>query len=267
MERAPERRYVACDAVTSRVEQATAAVAGAERIAVLAGAGISTDSGIPDFRGPNGVWTQDPAAEKRATIDHYIASREARQASWERLASRGSDGRQPNAGHLALLELERSGRLLRLVTQNVDGLHHAAGHDPARITEVHGNLREVKCLSCGRRWPVAVVLARVEHGEDDPACEVCGGILKAAVVSFGEGLDPADIAACEQAAIECDLLLAVGTTLGVYPVAAMVPLAAQRGATVIIVNAEPTEMDGLADIVVADSLSDALPVICGGLSR
>jgi NAD-dependent deacetylase len=237
-----------------------------DRIVVLSGAGISTDSGIPDFRGPNGVWTKNPTAEKAATLQHYVSEPDARRAAWRhRLESAGS-AYEPNAGHRALVELERRGKLLALITQNVDSLHYRAGTDPDLLIEVHGHSREVVCLRCGERAPMERALARVEAGEEDPPCRTCGGILKAATISFGQSLVEDDLIRADAAARSCDLLLAVGTTLGVYPAAAVVPLAKQHGARIVILNGEPTEMDGLADVVIRGSISEVLPVLVGMLT-
>ncbi len=238
---------------------------GARRVAVLTGAGISTDSGIPDFRGPNGVWTKDPAAEKMATLDHYMGDPEVRKRAWRNRDSSPAWTAQPNPGHRALVDLERSGRLLALVTQNVDGLQQAAGSDPDLVVEVHGTIREVMCMSCDERAPMERALARVRAGEEDPPCRSCGGILKSATVSFGQNLVHDDLVRADRAARECDLLLAVGTTLTVYPVADMVPAAAMSGARIVIVNAEPTAMDDLGDAVLAGSISQVLPALLTGL--
>lgn len=245
------------------VAQAAALLAGAERIVVLTGAGISTDSGIPDFRGPNGVWTKNPAAEKMATIQNYVADPEVRRAAWQNRLHSPNWSAQPNIGHRALAGLGRTGRLHTLITQNVDGLHQAAGSDPGSVVEIHGTVREVVCLSCDERAPMERALARVEAGEDDPACRSCGGILKSATISFGQSLVMEDLARAEQAARQCDLMLAVGTTLAVYPIADVVPVAKRSGASVIIVNGEPTAMDGLADVVVRASIGEVLPAIVG----
>lgn len=243
------------------IAQARGLVDAAERIVVLTGAGISTDSGIPDFRGPDGLWTKNPAAEKQATLAHYVGDPEVRKAAWQnRLAIAGVE-RTPNPGHRALVDLERRGKLLLLVTQNVDGLHHAAGSDPARIVEVHGNVREVACLSCGERAPMQQALDRVRQGEADPPCRSCGGILKSATVSFGQHLDPDDLDRSDAAARACDLLLAVGSTLSVHPVAGLVPTATRSGARLVILNAGPTEMDHLADVVIHASISSTLPAL------
>ncbi len=234
-----------------------------DRIVVLTGAGISTDSGIADFRGPNGIWTKNPAAEKAATLQHYVSDPAARRAAWRnRLGSAGKTI-EPNRGHEALVHLERRGKLIALITQNIDGLHHRAGTDPDRLIEVHGHTREVVCLSCGERAPMERALARVEAGEDDPPCRTCGGILKAATISFGQSLVEADLVRADAAARTCDLLLAVGTTLGVYPAANVVPLAKRHGARIVILNGEPTEMDDLADVVLRGSISELLPVLVG----
>jgi len=236
-------------------------VAAARQIVALTGAGISTDSGIPDFRGPQGVWTRNPGAERTATIQIYLADPEVRQRVWRsRLESPAWDAR-PNAGHLALVDLERQGRLLALVTQNIDELHQIAGNAPEKIVELHGTMRSVKCLSCGERGPMAPVLDRVRAGEDDPACTTCGGILKAATISFGQSLVEADLERARLAAVSCDLLLAVGSTLTVSPANALVPLAHAVSARVVIVNAQPTPYDGLADAVLRGAISEVLPAL------
>ncbi|HXG04321.1 MAG TPA: Sir2 family NAD-dependent protein deacetylase [Candidatus Binatia bacterium] len=233
----------------------------ARRIVALTGAGISTDSGIPDFRGPQGLWTKNPEAEKLATLQHYVADPEVRKRVWrERLNSPAWTAR-PNPGHLALVTLERRGVLDTLITQNVDGLHLLAGSSPERVIEIHGRLREVVCLDCGERAPMERALARVRAGEEDPPCRSCGGILKAATISFGQALVPEDLARAQAAAARCDLMLAVGTTLSVWPIAGVVPTAREAGARVIIVNAGPTAMDSLADAVLRGPISEILPAL------
>jgi NAD-dependent deacetylase len=229
---------------------------GARRICVLTGAGISTDSGIPDYRGPNGVWTRDPDAEKLVTFSYYVTDPEIRRKAWRMRRDTAPDAR-PNRGHAALVELERRGRLRALLTQNVDGLHQAAGS--TGVLELHGTVREVECLSCGARSPMSGALARVDAGEADPSCRDCGGILKSATISFGQALDPDVLDAAAQAAADCDVFLAVGTSLAVHPAAGLVEVAAAHGARVVIVNAEPTPYDGLADLVVREPISQVLP--------
>jgi NAD-dependent deacetylase len=233
----------------------------ASRITVLTGAGISTDSGIPDFRGPQGVWTKNPEAERTSTLRDYLGDAEVRRQSWQnRLASPAWTAR-PNQGHLALLELQRQGRLRAVVTQNIDGLHQQAGIDPQLVLELHGTMWRVVCWSCGEEGPMEPALARVRGGDDDPHCEACGGILKSATISFGQSLDPSVLARAEAAAADCDLLLAVGSTLTVYPAAGLVPVAARAGAAVVVVNAQPTPYDDVAAAVVRDSISDVLPTL------
>ena len=245
--------------VNEDVDRVRQWIESARSVAALTGAGISTDSGIPDFRGPKGLWTRDPAAEKMATLQAYLAEPAVRVRAWQWRLETDANRREPNAGHRALVALEHAGRLDCLVTQNVDGLHQAAGSDPARVVEIHGTLRESECLGCGDRGPIAPTLERVRAGEPDPACLRCGGILKAATISFGQGLVARDLERAEQAALGCDLLLAIGTTLGVYPIASMVPIARNAGARIVIVNGEATEMDALADVVLRGSISEILP--------
>ena len=235
----------------------------AKRIVVLTGAGISTDSGIPDFRGPQGQWTKDPQAEKMATIQHYVAEPEVRKRSWRDRLNSPAWAAKPNAGHLALVALERRGNLDTLITQNVDGLHQMAGLSPDRVIEIHGTMREVTCLACGMRAPMERALARVRAGEADPPCRACGGILKTATISFGQSLVAEDLVRAELAARSSDLMLAVGTKLSVWPIAGVVPVAKDAGARVVIVNAEPTEMDELADAVLRGSISELLPRVVG----
>lgn len=249
--------------MNDEVERARALVGESRRVVVLSGAGISTESGIPDFRGPSGVWTKDPEAEKLATISHYLSEPDVRRRAWRSRVDHTGWRAEPNAGHIALVALEANGRLDLLVTQNVDGLHQLAGSDPTRVVEIHGTMREATCMSCSWRGPMQETLDRVRAGEDDPPCLVCGGILKSATISFGQSLVEADLDRSFEAASGCDCLLAVGTSLAVFPIAQMVPLAAAAGARVVIVNGEPTAMDGLADAVVGGRISEVLATICG----
>ena len=237
-------------------------VDGAARIVALTGAGISTESGIPDFRGPQGVWTTNPKAERLSNIHHYMADAEVRRLAWQSRLDHPAWRAAPNAGHRALVDLERRGTLLAVVTQNIDGLHQQAGHAPDKVIEVHGTMREVMCMECGWRGPMALALDRVRAGEADPPCERCGGILKSATISFGQALDPEVIDCAIRAAERADLLLAIGTSLQVYPVAGAVPIAKAAGARVVIVNAEPTPFDDIADAVLRDPIGEVLPVLC-----
>jgi NAD-dependent deacetylase len=237
----------------------------ARRVVVLTGAGISTDSGIPDFRGPQGVWTKNPVAEKLSDIRYYVADREVRKASWQSRLDHPAFSAQPNAGHLALVALERRGKLHALITQNIDGLHIKAGNSPNLVVEVHGNVHKAICLSCGRKGPMQETLDRVRAGEEDPECRECGGMLKSDTISFGQALVPEVIDRALTAAQEADLLLAVGSTLQVYPVAGAVPIAKQTGARVVIMNAQETQFDGIADAVLRGNISVELPLAVRGV--
>ncbi len=246
------------------ISRVASLVADASSVVVLTGAGISTDSGIPDFRGPRGLWTRDPEAEKASNIRFYMSDPEVRRVNWKRRASGElwADV-EPNDGHRALVHLERLGKLHTLITQNVDELHQAAGTDPGRIVEIHGTTRQVVCLQCGRRDAMEVALERVRAGDSDPHCTECGGILKSATVSFGQSLDQHDLARAERAASQADLFLAVGTSLTVFPINETVTIAKASGAALVIINQEPTPYDPLADVVIRDPISEALPIAVG----
>lgn len=235
----------------------------AKRVVVLTGAGISTDSGIPDFRGPQGVWTKNPKAEKLSDIRYYMADPEVRKLAWQSRLEHTAWKAKPNAGHLALAEFERRGKLHALITQNIDELHQAAGNSPEKVIEVHGTMRKVVCMSCGMTAPMQKALDRVRAGEDDPPCRDCGGILKSATVSFGQALVPEVIDAAMRAAQRADLFLSIGTSLQVYPIAGVVPLAREVGAKIVILNAEPTPFDDIADAVFRESISQVLPELLG----
>jgi len=234
-------------------------IAGASHLVVLTGAGISTESGIPDFRGPQGVWTKNPKAERLSNIHYYMADPEVRKLSWQSRLHHPAWQAAPNAGHLALAELERQGKLDVLITQNIDGFHQLAGNSSQKVIEVHGTMREVMCMTCGWRGPMGLVLDRVRAGEEDPPCTDCGGVLKSATISFGQQLVPEVIARAMEAALRADLLLAIGTSLQVYPIANVVPVAKSSGARLVIVNAEPTPFDDMADVVFREPIGEVLP--------
>lgn len=235
-------------------------------ITVMTGAGISTDSGIPDFRGPNGMWTKDPAAEKLFTIDHYLADPSIRRRSWLARRTNPAWGAEPNAGHRALVELERRGALRALVTQNIDRLHQKAGSSPELVLELHGNMVEAVCWSCGARSLTADALRRLDDGEADPACLECGGILKTATVMFGQALDPDVLDAAVVAAGACDVFLAVGSTLQVQPAAGLCGVAVRAGAELIVVNGGETAYDHLAHRVIRAPIGEALPALVDELT-
>ena len=246
------------------MERARRWIDQAAAVTVLTGAGISTDSGIPDFRGPNGLWTTNPLAEKASTLQHYLNDPLVRQAAWQnRLASPAWQA-EPNVGHRALVQLEHDGRLVALVTQNIDELHQKAGHDPDKVVEVHGTMWWSRCWSCHDRRPMHQAVERVRTGDPDPQCLACGdGILKSDTISFGQALVPEVIEAALRAAESCELLLAVGSSLSVFPVANVVPRARAAGARVVIVNGQSTKMDRFADEVLLGELSELLPALVG----
>jgi len=237
-------------------------VAEARRVVALTGAGISTESGIPDFRGPQGVWTKNPLAEKLSNIHHYMSDPAVRKAAWQARIDHPGWRAAPNAGHCALADLERRGRLHALITQNIDGLHQRAGNSADKVIEVHGTMRDVICMSCSWRGPMQETLDRVRAGEEDPPCLRCGGILKSATISFGQPLVSSVINRAFQMAAEADVLLAIGSSLQVYPVAAVVPEARNRGARIVIINAQPTQFDGIADAVLNEPIGSVLPQLC-----
>ena len=253
--------------MTNLIAAARSWIDEAKRAVVLTGAGISTDSGIPDFRGPQGLWTKNPLAEKMSNIHYYLADREVRKLSWQNRMASPAWTAKPNPGHLALVELERRGKLHALITQNIDELHQQAGNAREKVIEVHGSMRRFMCWGCGMRGPMQLVLNRVRAGEEDPACRDCGGILKSDTISFGQQLVPEVIDRAMRVAAEADVFLAVGSTLQVYPVAGAVDIARAAGAKVIIVNAQPTAFDDVADAVFSASISEILPAILGSASR
>ena len=236
-------------------------IASATRIVALTGAGISTESGIPDFRGPQGLWTKNPKAEKLSNITYYMSDPEVRKLAWQSRLEHPAWTAVPNAGHRALADLERRGKLQALITQNIDGLHQQAGNSPERVLEVHGTVHEVMCMSCNWRGPMQQTLDRVRAGEEDPPCLKCRGILKSATISFGQPLVPQVIQRAMRAAATADLLLAIGSTLQVYPIAGVVPMANDAGVRVVIVNADPTPFDDLADAVLREPIGTVLPML------
>ncbi|MFF5016769.1 NAD-dependent deacetylase [Streptomyces sp. NPDC001165] len=230
-------------------------------VAILSGAGISTDSGIPDYRGPNGLWRRDPEAEKLVTYEYYMRDPEIRRRSWQMRRKNRTLKAEPNAAHLAVAELEKSGIPVRVITQNVDGLHQLAGMPARKVLELHGTARGVVCTKCLVRGSMEDALARVEAGEEDPPCLECGGILKSATVMFGQKLDPVVLGEALSIAKACTVFIAVGTSLQVQPAAGLAGIAADHGARLVIVNAEPTPYDEVADEVIREPIGTALPVL------
>ena len=234
-------------------------IARSSRILVLTGAGLSTASGIPDFRGPQGRWTQDPDAEKISTLSYYLHDEDVRRKAWQARANSAHWTAEPNAGHRALVDLERAGKLAGIVTQNTDGLHLLAGSSPEAVHEVHGSARTWRCEQCGETGPMADMVARVLAGDDDPRCPECDGITRATVILFEEPLDPTMLQASVALAEQADLVLAIGTTLSVHPVAGLVPYAFGHSARVVILNNQETPYDYLADAILRDPIEEVLP--------
>jgi NAD-dependent deacetylase len=252
-------RWAVDGALEGDLERAGALLAAARRIVVFTGAGVSTDSGIPDFRSPGGRWSRyDP---RLLGFRRYVADPDTRRLAWQLRRELHHLDARPNPAHLACVRLAEAGRLAGVVTQNIDGLHLDAGLPPELVCEVHGTGRQVVCLSCGDRGPMADAVARVEAGEDDPACLRCGGIIKAATVSFGQGIPPEVWARAEDLTASCDAFVAVGSSLVVQPAAGLPVKAARAGAALVIVNREPTPLDGLADAVLHGEAGTLLPAL------
>ena len=246
------------------IQRARRLVEAANKVVVLTGAGVSTASGIADYRGPEGVWTKDPSAERLSNIRDFVASPDVRRAAWRRELHQRSLDAQPNAAHVALVAFERSGKLSALVTQNIDGLHLASGSSADVVFEVHGSSRTTSCLRCGATSPTSLVLERVAAGDDDPHCPAllegvdCDGLLKTDVVSFGQMLPIEVFARAEFLTKSCDLLICVGSTLSVAPVSGLVDKALSRGKRLVIINAESTAFDAEADVVVRGDIVTVL---------
>jgi NAD-dependent deacetylase len=236
-------------------------VTTADRVVVLTGAGVSTASGIPDFRGPQGLWTRQPQSERLFSLEAYLTDDDVRRQVWQLRLDNPAFTVGPNEAHRALAELERLGYLHTLVTQNIDGLHQAGGSDPGRVVEIHGTIHEVECLSCDRRVPAGPVLDRVRAGDPDPRCEACGGLQKSATVSFGQSLDPALLQRAHDAVMGCDLFLAIGSSLVVHPVALLPRTALEAGARVVIINGEETPYDHAADAVLRSDIAATLTAL------
>jgi NAD-dependent deacetylase len=239
-------------------------LAGVRRVTVLTGAGISTDSGIPDFRGPSGLWTKDPAAEKMATYQAYVADPAVRRRSWQARLVHPAWTAEPNAAHLALARLA-AGIDTWVITQNIDGLHQRAGVPGNRVLELHGTMYRVVCVGCGARTAMTDALARVRAGEDDPPCTDCGDVLKSATVMFGQPLDADVLAQAAVAAQGADLFLAIGSTLIVEPAASLCAVAVRAGARLVIVNRDPTPYDPIASAVIREPIGTAVPAIADRL--
>ena len=249
--------------MSSETENLSELIRDARRIVVFSGAGISTESGIPDFRGPGGVWEKfDP---NEFHIDRFLASEESRRRYWQRSMHfyEGIAAAQPNPAHYALVELERMGRLGAVITQNVDGLHQVAGTSPELVVELHGTARYVDCLSCGERHGREEFQERVSAEGDAPNCDSCGGLMKPATISFGQQLVPESLERASAETAACDLFLVLGSSLVVYPAAGFPILARDNGAMLAIVNREPTEMDKIADLALHEEIGPVMSAVVG----
>ncbi|GLY71591.1 SIR2 family NAD-dependent protein deacylase [Amycolatopsis taiwanensis] len=240
-------------------------IRGARRIAVLTGAGISTGSGIPDYRGPEGVWTRDPAAANAFTLENFMSDPAARRQFWRTYARHAAWRAEPNAAHRAVAGLDREGVAVRVLTQNIDGLHQRAGLAARKVLELHGSMRTAVCTRCPARFETAEVLARVEGGDEDPSCPHCGGIVKLDIVLFGQNLDADVLGHARNIAAASRLFLAVGSSLMVEPAASLCTLAVRAGATLVIVNRDPTPYDAVAAFVLRENIEDVVPELCAAV--
>ncbi len=228
----------------------------ARRVAIFTGAGISTESGIPDFRSPGGVWSR----MSPIYFQEFVANEEKRREAWDRAFSgrAGWVGRQPNAGHHAVARLVAAGKARAVITQNVDNLHQDAGVPAEQVIELHGNASYATCLECGLRHELADLKALYQATGDLPACRDCGGVVKTATISFGQAMPHEPMARAEVEALACDLFLVLGSSLVVYPAAGFPLLAKENGARLAILNREPTDQDRLADLVLHEEIGPVM---------
>ena len=248
------------------IEEASDLLASARNIVAFTGAGHSTESGIPDFRGRDGIWTKyDP---NDFTYQKFLNDPEARKRIWRGMSMFGKVGQvEPNPGHYALAELDGLGKLDCVITQNIDGLHQKAGVPEKKVIELHGTTRYVKCLSCGKRYPSEEIAKKLEEGMEDPVCDDCGGMLKPAAVFFGEPMPMRETAEAQRRSQGCDLMMVLGSSLVVYPAAYMPAYAVESGAKLVIVNLDPTPMDSYAQVCIYEMVGQVLPRIVEGVKN
>lgn len=237
---------------------------GARRIAALTGAGISTASGIPDYRGPEGVWTRTPSAVNAFTLENFMADADVRREFWRAYAGHAAWRAEPNAAHRALAELDSAGVAVRVLTQNVDGLHQRAGLAARKVLELHGSMHTTRCTACASGFPTTEILPA--DGED-PACPHCGGILKLDVVLFGQLLDAELLGQARTIAAASGVFLAIGSSLQVEPAASLCTVAVRAGATLVVVNRDPTPYDEEADFVLREDIEAVVPELCAAVRR
>ena len=236
-------------------------IENARRVVVFTGAGISTESGIPDFRSPGGIWTR----QNPIFFDVFLASEDARRETWRRRFEMDPVLRaaRPNRGHVAVAALVAEGKAHAVITQNIDGLHQASGIPLRQVIELHGNTTYATCLDCDARYEIPALQAAFAASGAAPRCEACGGLVKTATVSFGQAMPPAAMVRAEEAVLEADLCLAIGSSLVVYPAAGFPHLAKRNGARLAILNREETELDPLADLVLHREIGEALGAAVG----
>jgi NAD-dependent deacetylase len=231
-------------------------IIGAEKVVVFTGAGISTESGIPDFRSPGGIWKKYNPAD--FTFDKFLSDSKTRRLSWQRFREMSLESIEPNDAHRALAELEKLGKLDCIITQNIDGLHQIAGNSEDRIIELHGTARQVRCLNCGKRWLREEAVKWLDSGIEEPLCDECGGLLKSATISFGQAMPVEETREAELRSRNCDLFIVIGSSLVVYPAAYMPLFALENNAKLIIINRDPTPMDERATVVVNESSGETM---------
>jgi NAD-dependent deacetylase len=244
------------DGLASQVDALTAIIAEADTVVGFTGAGISTESGVPDFRSPNSPWMRN----KPIPFDVFLHSAEARREAWRRKFAMDDlyQGARPSRGHLALASLVAQGKMPAVITQNIDGLHHESGIPAERIVELHGNGTYAACLSCGQRHELERIRLQFETHGAAPTCDACAGIVKSATISFGQAMPEQAMRRAQELALACDVFLVLGSSLVVYPAAALPVIAKQNGATLVIINREPTEMDNFADLVIRAEIGSML---------
>lgn len=235
----------------------------ARRTVIFTGAGISTESGIPDFRSPGGIWSK----MSPIYFDDFVRSADLRREAWRRRFAMEHmfASVRPNAGHLAVADLVRRGRLAHVITQNIDNLHQDSGVPIEKLIELHGNTHYAKCLDCGLRVELAPIRVHFEHFGDPPDCRACGGLIKTATISFGQTMPEGEMARAQEAALACDLFIVLGSSLVVYPAASFPVLAKRRGAKLVIVNRERTEQDHIADLVIDGAIGETMTIAARGV--
>ncbi len=249
------------DATAAQLDTFAALLADSRRAVVFSGAGISTESGIPDFRGPGGLWTKIKPIE----FQDFVASADVRRESWQRWFEHGQGmlAAAPNSGHRAVADLVRRGKVAAVITQNVDNLHQDSGVPPGQVIELHGNATYARCLGCGQRVEMDDIRAQFEAAGEVSPCAACGGIVKSATISFGQAMPEEPMERAHEESVACDLFIVLGSSLTVYPAAGFPMLAKQAGAKLVIVNQQETDMDGIADLVLHSAIGATMSHVCG----